>query len=378
MSRQALTPFQRSPEQERAISRGGYILIDAPKPQVVLIATGSEVEIAAQAAQQLTGQGVAVLVSMPCVEIFYVQNAAYRNSVLPIGVPRVSIEAGVTWFWRALVGEQGIALGIDSFGESAPADQLYRHFKLTPEHVSQCALSLLMGDAMNSLDPPQSVILFDLDGTLVDTAPDIVAAANLMLDELNAPALSFELISSFIGNGVSNLVRCVLNASELTDKMKLMDVSFAEEIFFQHYRQTNGQIGAVFPAVVAGLKTLKKTGYRLACVTNKPVELAQILLRIAGLSGYFELVVGGNSLAQMKPAAEPLLHACCMLGGSVEHALMVGDSAVDIAAARAAGMSVLIFNYGYPGCAALDALSCDAFIDSLEEIPAFIASERKA
>jgi transketolase len=144
LSRQALTPFQRNPEQVRASSLGGYILIDAPEPQVVLIATGSEVEIAAQAAQQLAGQGIAVrVVSMPCVEAFYTQNAGYRNSVLPEGVPRVSIEAGVTWFWRAVVGEQGIAIGIDSFGESAPADQLYQHFKLTPAHVSECALSLL-------------------------------------------------------------------------------------------------------------------------------------------------------------------------------------------------------------------------------------------
>ncbi|MDO8701132.1 MAG: transketolase [Undibacterium sp.] len=146
LSRQALTPFERSAEQVRAIARGGYILIDAPEPRVVLIATGSEVEIAAVAAQQLARKGIAVrLVSMPCVEAFYAQDANYRNSVLPIGVPRVSIEAGVTWFWRAVVGEQGVAIGIDSFGESAPADQLYQHFKLTPAQLTECALVLIKG-----------------------------------------------------------------------------------------------------------------------------------------------------------------------------------------------------------------------------------------
>ncbi len=146
LSRQALTPFERSAEQVRAIARGGYILIDAPEPRVVLIATGSEVEIAAVAAQQLARKGIAVrLVSMPCVEAFYAQDANFRNSVLPIGVPRVSIEAGVTWFWRAVVGEQGVAIGIDSFGESAPADQLYQHFKLTPAQLTECALGLIKG-----------------------------------------------------------------------------------------------------------------------------------------------------------------------------------------------------------------------------------------
>ncbi|MDO8650638.1 MAG: phosphoglycolate phosphatase [Undibacterium sp.] len=226
---------------------------------------------------------------------------------------------------------------------------------------------------MNNFDPAQLTILFDLDGTLVDTAPDIVAAANLMLSELNAPPLSFELVSSFIGNGVPNLVRCVLNVSEVTEKMNVTDVSYAEDIFFKYYRQTNGYIGAVFPGVVAGLTILKKAGCRLACVTNKPFEMAQILLQITGLAGYFEAVVGGDSLAQMKPAAEPLLHACRLLGGCAENALMVGDSAVDVAAARAAGMPVLIVNYGYPGSKGLAALSCDAFIDSFIEIPDFLA-----
>ena len=80
---------------------------------------------------------------MPCVEAFYKQSQSYRDTVLPPGVPRVSIEAGVTWFWRAVVGDTGIALGIDSFGASAPAQQLYEHFKLTPEHVAAAALTLI-------------------------------------------------------------------------------------------------------------------------------------------------------------------------------------------------------------------------------------------
>ena len=146
LSRQALEPFSRTAEQLSAIALGAYVLVDCARPQVVLIATGSEVEIAVAAARQLTLEDVAVrVVSMPCVETFYAQDADYRELVLPHDVPRVSIEAGVTWFWRAVVGENGTTVGIDSFGESAPAEQLYEHFDITPAHVAECALTVVRG-----------------------------------------------------------------------------------------------------------------------------------------------------------------------------------------------------------------------------------------
>jgi len=144
LSRQALAPHARDAAQIAGIRRGGYVLRDCAQPQVVLIATGSEVEIAMEAAEKLAQQGVAArVVSMPCIEIFYAQDNAYRNAVCPVDIPRVSIEAGVTWFWRAVVGERGIAIGIDSFGESAPAAELYEHFKLTPAHMAECAHRVL-------------------------------------------------------------------------------------------------------------------------------------------------------------------------------------------------------------------------------------------
>jgi transketolase len=144
LSRQALQPFQRSAQQIEAIARGGYVLQDCDAPDIVLIATGSEVGVAALAAELLRSEGRKVrLVSMPCVEIFQVQDAAYRAGVLPPGVPRVSVEAGVTWFWRGVVGDNGVALGMDTFGESAPAADLYRHFGLTPAHVAASADALI-------------------------------------------------------------------------------------------------------------------------------------------------------------------------------------------------------------------------------------------
>jgi transketolase len=144
LSRQALPGWTRTAAQLDAIARGGYVLVECAQPQVVMVATGSEVELAVAAAQQLALHAIAVrVVSLPCVEVFYAQDAAYRQHVLPQGVPRVSVEAGVTWFWRAVVGEGGLAIGIDSYGESAPAPQLAEHFGLTAAQVAARVLSLL-------------------------------------------------------------------------------------------------------------------------------------------------------------------------------------------------------------------------------------------
>lgn len=144
LSRQALPALDRDTQQISNIARGAYVIIDCPAPEVVLIATGSEVSIAIATAALLAQQDIAVrVVSMPCVEVFYDQDLQYRHQVLPPALPRVSIEAGVTWFWRAVVGENGIAIGIDTFGESAPAQQLYQHFNLTPTHMAECALAVI-------------------------------------------------------------------------------------------------------------------------------------------------------------------------------------------------------------------------------------------
>ncbi len=136
-SRQGLPHQERSAEQIAAIERGGYVLRDTDgKPDVVLIATGSEVDLAVKAAEALAGKGKkARVVSMPSTDVFDAQDAAYRDSVLPKGVTRVAIEAGVTDFWRKYVGLDGAVVGIDRFGESAPAGELFKEFGFTPENV---------------------------------------------------------------------------------------------------------------------------------------------------------------------------------------------------------------------------------------------------
>jgi len=133
------TPFvKRSAEQVAAITRGGYVVSEAVggAARAVVIATGSEVGIALEAQKQLAGESIAVrVVSMPSTSVFDRQDAAYRTAVLPHGVPRVAVEAGVTDGWRKYVGLEGAVVGIDRFGESAPGGELFKHFGFTPEKV---------------------------------------------------------------------------------------------------------------------------------------------------------------------------------------------------------------------------------------------------
>lgn len=142
-SRQNLTHQARSAEQIANIARGGYVLRDcAGTPDLILIATGSEVSLATAAAEKLTGKKVRV-VSMPCTEVFDAQDAAYRESVLPAAVrARVAVEAGVTGFWAKYVGLDGKVVGIDTFGESAPAGELFKLFGFTVDNVVATANSL--------------------------------------------------------------------------------------------------------------------------------------------------------------------------------------------------------------------------------------------
>jgi phosphoglycolate phosphatase len=214
-------------------------------------------------------------------------------------------------------------------------------------------------------------VLIDLDGTLVDTAPDIVEAANRMLRALGAAPLPSKTISGFIGNGVPTLVRRVLAAGAIAP---VADEEGAQSLFHRHYEDTNGRFGKVFPGVVEGLDALRRVGYKLGCVTNKPQAATVALLALTGLAGYFEVVVAGDSIAQMKPHPEPLLHACRELGLDPALGVLVGDSAVDVAAALAAHMPVYIVRYGYPGPAGHAAMRGVAFIDSLAEMPALLSA----
>jgi transketolase len=145
-SRQNLPFQQRDPKATANIAKGGYVLAEASggAPKAVVIATGSEIQLAIGAQRLLAEEGTAVrVVSMPCTNVFDQQDQAYRDSVLPRGVPRVAVEAGVTDYWRKYVGLEGAAVGIDRFGESAPASELFKYFGFTAENVASAVKSVL-------------------------------------------------------------------------------------------------------------------------------------------------------------------------------------------------------------------------------------------
>ena len=144
LSRQNLPFVQRDEESIKAIARGGYVLADAADAKAIIIATGSEVALALQAQQLLADKGIAVrVVSMPCTNVFDEQDAAWRDQVLPAHLPRVAVEAGSTGLWHKYVGLNGAVIGIDTYGESAPAGALFEHFGLTAPLVAQAVEQVL-------------------------------------------------------------------------------------------------------------------------------------------------------------------------------------------------------------------------------------------
>jgi transketolase len=145
LTRQNLPPVKRDAQALERASRGGYVVEPGgAAPRAVIIATGSEVQLALGAAKQLAAEGVPVrVVSMPSTSVFDRQDAAYREEVLPRGVPRVAVEAGVPDFWRKYVGLEGDVVGIARFGESAPGGELFKHFGFTPDKVAAAVRGLL-------------------------------------------------------------------------------------------------------------------------------------------------------------------------------------------------------------------------------------------
>ena len=191
-------------------------------------------------------------------------------------------------------------------------------------------------------------MIFDLDGTLVDSAPDLALALNHTLSTLDYETYSAEIIRSWVGNGAQTLVRRGLSGSILPDD-NIEPELFAKalDIFLDFYSQNLCVETITYPNVLATLKRLKKEGYRLALVTNKPYAFIEPLLEGLELTGLFELCLGGDSLPKRKPDPMPLLHVCEALGVKAFECVMVGDSKNDILAAKAAKMHSIGVSYGY-------------------------------
>jgi len=194
----------------------------------------------------------------------------------------------------------------------------------------------------------KNVLLFDLDGTLVDSAPDLALAINRMLTDLQLPTFNQEVIRSWVGNGAQTLVERALSGSiTINPQLDKGQLNGALAIFLQHYQNCLCDQSALYDNVKETLLNLKAHGYRLAIITNKPEQFIGPIIHGLGLNGLFELQLGGDSLAKRKPDPLPLHHACKVLQVSVAECLMIGDSRNDILAAKAANMDSVGLTYGY-------------------------------
>jgi phosphoglycolate phosphatase len=208
--------------------------------------------------------------------------------------------------------------------------------------------------------------MIDLDGTLADTIPDLAEAANLMLRELGRPALERALIRTFVGKGIPKLVERAL-AGGLEGRVDEGLLARALPVYERCYTEVNGRHTVIFPGVREGLQRLRAMRLPLACVTNKAERFTLALLEQLGLAGSFEQVIAGDTLPQKKPDPQPLLHACRGFAIAPGDMLMIGDSANDVEAARAAGCPVFCVDYGYNEGRDVRELDVDAIVASLIE-----------
>lgn len=195
----------------------------------------------------------------------------------------------------------------------------------------------------------KKLLIFDFDGTLIDSVPDLADATNAMLTTLGKDTYPIDTIRNWIGNGSRLLVERALVGDVTVPEGALTkaEADHAEQIFFEAYTKIGGSKTVAYPDVDSGLKKLHDAGYTLALVTNKPIRFVPKILQTFGWQDLFSEVMGGDSLPTKKPDPAPLLHVCTQLGIAPDQAIMIGDSRNDILAGQNANMDTLGLSYGY-------------------------------
>jgi len=212
-----------------------------------------------------------------------------------------------------------------------------------------------------------SLIVFDLDGTLVDSAPDIAYSVDVALERLGLPAAGEAKVRGWIGNGPAMLIKRALTGDLWPEgEVPRFDEAYAD--FMAVYEANMCDRSRLFPGVAKGLAALKSEGYRLACNTNKNAVFTLPLLRQLGIADYFGFVACGDQYKKLKPDPDSLLATAEYFGIAPELCVMVGDSANDVQAARNAGFMTVCVPYGYHGGAGVEVLEPDAIVESLVEL----------
>ncbi len=211
------------------------------------------------------------------------------------------------------------------------------------------------------------MILIDVDGTLVDSVPDLAFCVDEMMKQLGLPPHGEARVRDWVGNGVERLVRrALIGRLEGEPDEALFEKAYP--VFLDLYAENTSRRSRLYPGVREGLEYLKAAGYPLGCVTNKAARFTEPLLRDLGVADYFGIIISGDTLPKKKPDPLPLLHAAEHFGVAPADSLMIGDSVSDVKAARAAGFGIVCMSYGYNHGADIRDSHPDAVIDSLDQI----------
>jgi phosphoglycolate phosphatase len=212
------------------------------------------------------------------------------------------------------------------------------------------------------------LVLLDLDGTLVDSIPDIAYSINKTLVQLSIEEKDIESIRQWVGNGVKILVhRALTNDIDGKAETELFDKAF--EIFMSIYNENMCATSVCYPGVREGIDFLKDKNIKLGCVTNKSEQFVEPILEKLGFLNDMSIIIAGDTLAKKKPHPLPLLHAAETFKKDPATSLMIGDSESDVKAARAAGFQIVCVSYGYNHGNDIRDTNPDAVVDSLAELP---------
>jgi len=211
------------------------------------------------------------------------------------------------------------------------------------------------------------MILIDVDGTLVDSVPDLAYCVDEMMKALGREPHGETKVRDWVGNGVERLTRRAL-IGQLDGEPSDEDFAKGYPIFLDLYKDNTSKRSCLYPGVREGLDYMKTQGYLLGCVTNKDAQFTIPLLKGLGIYDEFGIVVSGDTLPVKKPDPQPLLHAAAHFGVGAEDSLMLGDSKSDVTAARNAGFQIVCMSYGYNHGEDIRNYHPDAVIDSMEEL----------
>lgn len=219
-----------------------------------------------------------------------------------------------------------------------------------------------------SLKKPD-IILIDLDGTLVDSVPDLAWCTDEMMKALDMPLRGEAKVRNWVGNGVERLIKRAL-IDQLDGEPAEALYAKAAPIFMDLYADNASERSQLYPHVKEGLKWLKQQGIRLGCVTNKDEQFTLPILKNLGIFDFFEIVISGDTLPFKKPHPAPLLHGAEFFGVTPDRAMMLGDSISDVKASRAAGFTIVCMSYGYNHGVDIRTAEPDAVIDTFAELQA--------